>query len=210
MAIQFILGSTVSCADGPGGRLARIIFDPAKRTVTHLIVEPTRRGGVGRLVPVNFTQTASGDIQLSCTLAQIDQFAPADDVELAIGTDYAGHIAKDAVLGVEEPSAEAAAASSPEVRPANQTPMVTVDQVPDGESELVRHERVHAADGEIGQIKGFTVDQADYQVTEVLLREGHLWGSKEVAIPISAVASMEDGIKLHITKKQAEDLPAIR
>ncbi|MGA8456022.1 MAG: hypothetical protein WB800_11520 [Streptosporangiaceae bacterium] len=42
----------------------------------------------------------------------------------------------------------------------------------------------------------------------MLLREGHLWGRKEVAIPISAVTGVEDGIRLNITKQQVENLPS--
>ena len=44
-------------------------------------------------------------------------------------------------------------------------------------------------------------------MTHVLLQEGHLWGRKEVSIPISAVTSVNDGIRLNLTKKQVEDLP---
>jgi hypothetical protein len=43
----------------------------------------------------------------------------------------------------------------------------------------------------------------------VLLQEGHLWGRKEVAIPISAVTGIEDGIRLNITKQQVENLPPV-
>ena len=35
----------------------------------------------------------------------------------------------------------------------------------------------------------------------------HLWGRKQVAIPVSAVASVDDGIQLNVTKQQVEDLP---
>jgi hypothetical protein len=44
-------------------------------------------------------------------------------------------------------------------------------------------------------------------VTHVLLQEGHLWGRKEAAIPISAVTRVDDGIRLNITKQQVKDLP---
>jgi Amino acid permease len=37
----------------------------------------------------------------------------------------------------------------------------------------------------------------------------HLWGRKQVAIPVSAVASIDDGIRLNITKRQVEDLPPV-
>jgi len=41
----------------------------------------------------------------------------------------------------------------------------------------------------------------------VLLKEGHLWGRREVAIPISAVTAIDEGVRLNITKKQVEHLP---
>jgi len=34
-----------------------------------------------------------------------------------------------------------------------------------------------------------------------------IWGRKEVAIPISAVTGVEDGIRLNITRQQVQDLP---
>ena len=46
-------------------------------------------------------------------------------------------------------------------------------------------------------------------MTHVLLQEGHLWGRKEVAIPISAVTQVDDGIRLSVTKQQVQDLPPV-
>jgi hypothetical protein len=46
-------------------------------------------------------------------------------------------------------------------------------------------------------------------VTHVLLQEGHLWGRKEVSIPISAVTRVDDGIWLDITKQDVADLPPV-
>jgi hypothetical protein len=46
-------------------------------------------------------------------------------------------------------------------------------------------------------------------VTHVLLREEHLWGRQEVAIPISAVTEVDDGIRLNITKHEVQDLPPV-
>jgi uncharacterized protein YrrD len=78
--------------------------------------------------------------------------------------------------------------------------------VPLGETEVERHEHVHAVDGEIGQVAGFVVDSAE-RVTHVILQEGHLWGRKQVAIPVSAIESVTDGIRLNITKEQVGNLP---
>ena len=88
-------------------------------------------------------------------------------------------------------------------------PLVVEHAVPLGQTEVYRHQSVQAVDGEIGKVEGFMVNPADDKVTHVLLEEGHLWGRKQVAIPVSAVASIEDGIRLNITKRQVEDLPPL-
>ena len=72
-----------------------------------------------------------------------------------------------------------------------------------------RGERVHAADGDIGQVEGLVIDPRNHHVTHVLLQEGHLWGRKELAIPISAVTSVNGGIRLNITKHEVQDLPPV-
>ena len=184
MEMQFILGTQASCTDGVCGQLQRIIVDPAERKVTHLAIEPRHSGTVGRLVPVSLVEQASGELKLSCTRAQFDQIDLADNVELAEGINYAGHIGRGAVLGVTDAAPEASGDSpTSEMGLGRQTPMVTTDAVPEGESEEDSHERVHAVDGRIGKLKGVAVDRADDRVMHVLLREGRLWGSKEVAIP---------------------------
>jgi len=43
----------------------------------------------------------------------------------------------------------------------------------------------------------------------VLLQEGHIWGRKEVAIPIVAVVGVGDGIRLNISKQEVEELPSV-
>jgi PRC-barrel domain len=70
-----------------------------------------------------------------------------------------------------------------------------------------RGDEVHATDGGIGRVDGFVVDPSDDHVTHLLLGEGHLWGTKRVAIPISAVKRGDGGVELALTKEQVRDLP---
>jgi sporulation protein YlmC with PRC-barrel domain len=86
---------------------------------------------------------------------------------------------------------------------------VTYDRLPMGEVAVRRGEQVHATDGDIGRVQGLVIDPRDHHVTHVLLQEGHLWGRKEVAIPIGAVAGADDGIQLSITKQEVRDLPSV-
>ena len=57
---EFILGSSVSCRDGPCGELTRIVVDPGPRSVTHLVVTPPQRGEAARLVPVRCSRQPAG------------------------------------------------------------------------------------------------------------------------------------------------------
>jgi hypothetical protein len=86
---------------------------------------------------------------------------------------------------------------------------VTSDRVPAGEVEVRRGDHVHATDGPIGRVQGLVVNPVDHHVTHVLLDEGHLWGKKRVAIPIGAVAGVEGGVQLSLTKDEVRDLPTV-
>jgi hypothetical protein len=81
------------------------------------------------------------------------------------------------------------------------------DVVPVGETDVGPGDRVLAVDGEIGRVQGFLVTPGDGRVTHVLLQEGHLWGRREVAIPMSAVTGVDAGIRVNLTREQVEDLP---
>jgi sporulation protein YlmC with PRC-barrel domain len=72
-----------------------------------------------------------------------------------------------------------------------------------------RDKRVYATDGEIGRVEGLVVDPGNHHVSHVLLQDGHLFGRKEVAIPIGAVTGTVDDVQLNITKQQAENLPPV-
>lgn len=87
---------------------------------------------------------------------------------------------------------------------------VCYDRVPLGDVEVKRGNCVHASDGDIGKVAALVLDPKDHQVTHVLLQEGHLWGHKEVAIPVKAVAAMGKVIDLSLSKDEVRDLPPVQ
>jgi hypothetical protein len=189
---EFAIGTRASCPDGDCGVLRRIIIHPDARMVTHLVIEPRHGNQPGRLVPVDLVDATDGEIRLRCTIAEFEHLDPADDEELVEG----------AGLGISGmPGGPPAGIPGP-------VQVVVEDVVPVGEAEVCPGDPVHAVDGEIGAVQGFLVSPGDNQVTHVLLKEGHLWGRKKVAIPIGAVAGVAEGIiNVNLTKKQVEDLP---
>jgi hypothetical protein len=140
------------------------------------------------------------EIRLRCTLDEFGQLDPADETEL-VGGGYGGVGSMGMGGSVSGMSTGLCLGSS--------TPLVVEHAVPLGEIGVERHESVHAVDGHTGQVEGFVVDPADQKLIHILLKEGHLWGRRQVAIPVSAVASVDAGIRLNITKQQVEDLPPL-
>ena len=213
MATEFTIGGRASCSDGHCGELSRMITDPATRKITHLVIKPEHRRQSDRLVPLKLVDMTADDIRLRCTLAEFDELQPAEEIDLAEGDDYGGgYGAAESVQGYGNVGSMGVGGSSSGMgigaSLGHHVRTVTQHVVPMGEAELCPGESVHAVDGEIGEVLGFIVDPDDQRVTHVLLKEGHLWGRKEVAIPISAVTAIDEGIRLNITKQQVEDLPA--
>ncbi len=211
MAAEFLLGTRASCTDGVCGEVSRTILDPVALTVTHLVIQPSHRGALGRLVPVALAEATPGEVRLRCTLAEFERLDPAEEVEVAEGTGYGGGYGSASVQGYGNVGGMGVGGSASGMGIGmglgHRTPLVTSHSVPLGEAEVSRHEHVHALDGEIGQVEGFVADPADHRVTHVLLREGHMWGRKEVAIPVSAIVAVDEGIRLNITKEQVGNLP---
>jgi sporulation protein YlmC with PRC-barrel domain len=188
---EFAMGAEASCVDGPGGKVIRVIVEPATETVTHLVVEPRHRRGAGRLVPLDLVDATADGIRLRCTVEEFGRLEAAEETELV-----------DPMVGGMALGGLGASMGAPAPVQA-----VVRDVVPLGEEDIERGEAVHALDGEIGRVEGLRIDPGDRRVTHVLLAEGHLWGRKDVAIPASAVTKVENGIWLNLTKEQVEDLP---
>ena len=208
--VSFTIGADVSCSDGPCGTLKRVIVDPLAQAVTHLVVEPRHRQGLGRLVPVGLAETSAAGVTLRCTTEEFERLDSAEETQFVPGTIGYEEYGPEQVLswpyyGLHGgQSGGVAGAAVPGV---SQT--VTYDTVPAGEIEIRRGEHVYATDGPIGHVHGLVMDAASRRVSHVLLAEGHLWGHKEVAIPISTVVDVQDGIKLQISKKEVADLPPV-
>jgi sporulation protein YlmC with PRC-barrel domain len=208
--MSFTIGAAANCTDGPCGTVKRVVIDPLAQAVTHLVVEPRHRQGLGRLVPVDLAEPGPDEVRLRCSLAEFDRLDWAEETQFVPGTQGYENYGPEQVLswpyyGLHGGQAGGVAGTA--VPGTSQT--VTYDTVPAGEAEVRRGEPVYATDGPIGHVHGLAVDAASHRVSHVLLAEGHLWGRKEVAIPISAVVDVQDGIKLQISKKEVADLPPV-
>jgi sporulation protein YlmC with PRC-barrel domain len=212
------LGNRVRCTEGVYGELADIVVDPLEKRVAYLVVQPEQGKGEARLVPIQLAKGRDDEqreIELECTLAEAQGFAsvheaaylrlgesPAEDPDWDVGVEdvlampyYAG-LDDDVGTYWGEPDSHVT---------------MYYDRVPKGEVEVRRASAVISADGHsLGEVDGFVVD-ADEHITHFVLERGHLWGRKEITIPIGAVATVEsDAVHVVLSKDEVGALPAVR
>ncbi len=214
---QFTIGAEVNCSNGVCGEVRRVIVDPVAEAVTHIVVEPHHREGAGRLVPLGLVDATAGEIRLRCTTEEFENLDLAEETQFIQGTGvfegyspaqvrYLPYYGLGGGMGL---GTGAGVALSPAMADSVPPHTVVRDTVPLGEVEIRRDEPVQATDGDIGKVQGLVIDPGSHHITHVLLQQGHLWGRKDVAIPISAVASTSDGIQLNISKQEVQDLPPV-
>ena len=150
----FTIGSAAACSDGPCGAVSRVVVDPVAHEVTHLVIEPEHRSGLGRLVPLDLVETGGGEVRLRCTLEEFKELPHAEETDFLPGgsgyQDYAQHEAFYWPFYGLEGGADPALA--------NASGILTRDTLPPGEVGVRRGESVHATDGEIGKVEGLVVD----------------------------------------------------
>jgi sporulation protein YlmC with PRC-barrel domain len=209
------LGQPVRCNDGHFGELADVVIDPITRHVTHLVVAPHHQHMLARLVPIDLAEAATNGhaaVSLRCTLEHarelpsVQEFAylrlgefPANDPDWDVGVENVLALPYYGYAGFGEPTIEYDPHAS-----------MTYDRVPKGKVEIRRASEVLSTDGHrVGHVDGFLVD-GDDQITHVVLERGHLWGRREVTIPIDAVSRVKtDYVALRLTKDEVAALPAV-
>jgi sporulation protein YlmC with PRC-barrel domain len=219
--MRLALGSPVYCADGEYGELADVVIDPTARRVTHLVVQPHHRHDLARLVAIGRAQGMAGSevgIKLDYTAAEIKQLeplqksaylrigeAPVEDPDWEVGIEnllampYYEGLTPGGGLGTTMPSM-------------SYDDHVTeiYDRVPKDRIEIRRASAVISSDDHgLGHVDGFVVDDEE-RITHLVLEHGHLWGKREVTIPIGAIDTIDnDQVNLSLTKDQVGELKSV-
>lgn len=217
----FTLGADARCRDGAAGTVSRVVLDPRTLAVTHLVVTPRHRGGPGRLVPVDRVATgpAGEEVVLSCTLAELATLPEAEEHHFLPGNGaYGGYGPGQALAwpyyfygtsyvgGIGTGGSWTADGLG--LGMGGGPVLTTSETVPLGEVSVHRGDPVRTTDGHVGHLHGLVLFPDD-RVSHLLLQEGHLWGRKQVAIPVTAVTSMDDGVVLRLSTRQVHDLPEV-
>jgi sporulation protein YlmC with PRC-barrel domain len=185
----------VWCINEQAGTSTRLIIDPIKDKVTHLIVREKSFPYEERLVPVeHITESSPTLIRLDCTTDQLNKMDPFVETEFVPGA------IPDMGYTMLWPYAA----------PEFPYMLLEHEKVPPNELAIKRGAEVLATDGPVGKVDEFLVEPASGEITHLVMREGHLWGQKEITIPISRIERIEkDKVYLKGDQAYIESLPAI-
>jgi hypothetical protein len=206
--MEIPLQAQVECTDGVCGRSVYVLINPVIDQVTHLVVREDASPNTEYIVPVDVvSETIADTIQLRCSKAELEKMDPFVQTEFVrekmsdLYPEYGGEHGS----GADNYFWPYASCES--------TVYVSTEhlQIPLGELAVRRGTRVEATDGYIGRVDEFVVNPENCHITHLVMREGHLWGQKDVIIPLSAMKAMgdtyEDAVFLNVDKHQIESLP---
>jgi sporulation protein YlmC with PRC-barrel domain len=203
--MEIPLQAQVECTDGICGRSVYVLIDPLFDQVAHLVVQEDSSPNTEYIVPVGFISATIADtIRLDCSKAELEQMKPfvkTEFVESKMPVQNVGFAGGMYGIG----SYYYMPYDVPEI-----TMKVPVEhlQIPLGELAVQRGTRVEAKDGYVGQVDEFVVNPETGHITYLVMREGHLWGAKNVLIPFSAMDDTgDDTLFLNIDKQRLKSLP---
>jgi hypothetical protein len=205
--MEIPLNAQVECGGSICGRSVCVLINPVIDEVTHLVVRENSSPNTEYIVPVHFVaETIADTIRLSCSKAELEKMEPF------IKTTFIEEKVPERVWGYGYGAGMFGVGSyyyMPYV-----TPEVTVEvpveheQVPAGELAVRRGARVEATDGHVGHVDEFVVNPENGHITHLVMREGHLWGRRDVIIPLSAMDdTRENTVFLKLDKHQIGSLP---
>lgn len=203
--IELPLDAKINCTDGHAGRSVAFTYNPESYIVSHLIVEDNN--GNQRLVAINLVENSShNEISLNCSedaLHHLPLFKVREYVERA--EQQSGDWAEE-----EGEWEDGLDVSSFERTDEAMGMAVIVEKVPEGEMTLHRSTDIEATDGHVGQVEIVIVKREGSQITHFVLKKGHLWGKKEIMVPLTAVSSVDyETIYLNIDQNAVKNLPKL-
>lgn len=200
--MEIPVGAQVECTDGLCGRLAYVLLNPVTGRVTHLVVQEDAPPHTEYIVPLEIlAETLDGTVQLRCSKAELQKMNPFVKTEF-VQQEVPDVYPELGTYGIETYYWPYVVSEHMEQVPVEHL------QIPPGELAVRRGTRVKATDGDVGRVDEFVVNAENGHITHLVMREGHLWGEKDVIIPVSAIdQTQEDAVLLKLDKRQIESLP---
>lgn len=194
------INAKVYCQDKLYGHAQAVLLNPDYDVITHLVVKEGKRPHTERLVPIDMIDASLTDnIHLKLNEQMLQGLPPFFDLEY-VQINVPRYIQLSGMPDIESI-----------VMQERRFIEEKIYHIPTDEVAVNRGTLVYSADGNvIGSVDEFLVDQDGGRVTNLILREGHIFGQKDVFIPITEIETIqESGLFLRLNKRNIEKLPAI-
>ena len=203
------LDATVICLDGKCGKSSHVIIEQNTQQVTHFVVSTSNLLESHKyLVPIDAVVTTTHDsIELCCTKKELRAMPPFTETRFFNATTAKYEPLKNFDEEAMYESSSYFVWSDPLYAEDMMSMPIEAELIPDGEIAIHRGASIEATDGHIGRVEEFLIDPEDKYLTYLVLQEGHFWHKKELTLPMSAIARMdEEYIYLKLDKKAVKAL----
>jgi sporulation protein YlmC with PRC-barrel domain len=201
--VEIPLRADVHCIDieNPVGHSQYVVLNPVTEQLTHVVVRDRQRQDVERLVPLELVERATPKrIWLSCTRNEFRDLRPFIGKEFLRTKGSFADYDPDRVLVL--PYVVSETGPLPGERKHR--------SIPPNELAVRRGSRVEAASGPVGTVDEFVIDPVDGGITHLVLRKGHPWGERDVAVPVSVIERVKENVVyLRLSKLRIGLLPTI-
>lgn len=201
------LDATVFCLDGECGKSSHVIIEENSQRVTHFVVKSSNFLESHKyLVPIDtILTTTSKTIELCCTKKELAAMPSFTEMQFFNPTTSKYEPLKNFDAEAVYQSSSYLVWSDPLYSEDIMSMPIEIESIPKGEIAIHRGASIEATDGHIGKVEEFIIDPQDKHLTHLVLQEGHFWHKKELTLPISAIARIdEEHIYLRLDKQSVK------
>lgn len=202
------LKAKVVCQDGEFGSVRELLIDPVKERVTHLVIE-NKHNHLQLVVPTDTVDySTDAVVTIEKPAKEIDDFPPF------LIHEYINVPASDAEFAYwgADPTMTHSYTMFPYVmREGRPVVEVTREDIPQGELSLRKGMCVKDQEGKrLGHIDELIIDAESDFISHIVMRSGHMFGKKEVAVPNVNIYSFDrECVVLTISEEEVLQLPEV-
>lgn len=198
------LQADVYCIDGHAGKTVGVILTPKNDQITAIVILQDGLFGGKVIVSLDYVgETTPNQVRLRLTRKELSEqavFAETNVLEVPATYPFFSTSASYPVGSVYW-----------DQKHTEDEPLEIAKTVPDGDITLEHGDAVEATDGQAGRIDDFLMDPKTSRISHLVMREGHLWGARDVTIPVAYIERLENHtVYLNLSKDQIAALPEDR
>jgi len=199
--VNIPINAKVECTDGACGTSTNVIVNPVNHTVTHVAIkDKSLPDNATRLVPVADVASVTDDlIKLSCTRADVAKLGPFVFTDFIQQSPSGGAYSSGDAFGAQYVLDDTAYDA------------VEEEAIPEGELGIYAGMHVEASNGRVGKLDELVLEPKSGAITGFVMRKGHLWGTRDVTVPVDQVEYSDgDTVFLKLDKAAVGALPAMK